>query len=451
MNRLWQAAACAAFGLIALAPAYAAKPKMHAAPGPAILAPAPPEAEGFSSERIQRLNDAMHRAVDDKQIAGIVTLLARHGRIVDFDSYGKQSLSSNTPIAKDTIFRMYSQTKPLTGAAMMILFEEGKWRLDDPVAKYVPELANLKVFAGLDKDGQPILEDAKHPPTMRELVTHTAGFGYGLANDNYVDQQFQSKHVLLESNSLQDLIDRVATIPLRYQPGTKWSYSIAVDIQGYIIEKLSGQSLGDFMQSRMFAPLGMKDTGFWVRPGSTQRLSAAFTWNPATNSLDETPTGATIQVAQFSAALPDYTKPPKADAGGEGSLSTAADYARFCQMMLNHGELGDARILSPAAVSLLESDLLEDTVAGGVHEFGGGTLGFGVDVAIDRNPAKLGSLEGSGSFSWGGAAGTWFWIDPKNDLFFIGLIQRFRNSPGNEHLNSLSNALVYSALVDPGK
>jgi CubicO group peptidase (beta-lactamase class C family) len=451
MNGFRRTVVCAAIGCIVFSPAFAARPKMHAAPVPPILAPAPPEAEGFSSERIKRLNDAMHHAVDDKQVAGIVTLLARHGRIVDFDSYGKQSFSTGAPIAKDTIFRMYSQTKPLTGAAMMILFEEGKWRLDDPVAKYVPEFAGLKVFAGLDKDGQPALEDAKHPPTMRELVTHTAGFGYGLANDNYVDQQFQTRRVLVDSVGLQDAINRIAAIPLRYQPGTKWSYSVAVDIQGYIVEKLSGQPFGQFMHDHLFGPLGMHDTGFMVAPNNTPRFSAAFSWNPATNSLEETAAGDTFQVGTLTAPLPDYTKPPKAESGGGGSLSTAMDYARFCQMILNRGELGGTRVLSPAGVSLLESDLLESSVGSSGYGFGGDALGFGVDVAIDKSPAKNGSFEGAGSISWGGAAGTWFWIDPKNDLFFIGLIQRFRNNAGNDRLNTLSNTLVYSSLVDPAK
>ena len=207
----------------------------------------------------------MDRAVDDGQVAGIETMLVRHGRIVDFHLHGLKSLSAGTPITRDTIFRMYSQTKPMVGVAMMILFEQGRWRLDDPITKYIPEFANLKVMNGTDAKGQPTVEDMKHPPTMRELMTHTAGFGYGLRTGNPIDDAFRDQKVLA-SSSLQDMINKIAKIPLLYQPGTRWSYSVAVDIQGYIIEKLSGQRLGDFMADHIFKPLGMKDTGFFTPP-----------------------------------------------------------------------------------------------------------------------------------------------------------------------------------------
>src|ERR1051325_785971 len=247
------------------APASAVSAARHGRPPKqaVVLAPAAPESVGFSSERLQNLTDAMHAAVDQKHVAGIVTMLVRHGKVVSFDAYGKRSLATGVPMTRDTMFRMYSQSKPVTGLAMMILFEQGKWRLDDPIAKYIPEFANLKVFTGLDKDGKPVTEDPVHPPTMRELVTHTAGFGYGLRSDDYVDQQYQALHVL-SSNGLKEMVDKIATLPLLFQPGTKWSYSASVDIQGYIIEKLSGQSLGDFMKYHILKPLDMKDTDFMV-------------------------------------------------------------------------------------------------------------------------------------------------------------------------------------------
>ena len=446
------ARAVAAFvvALLMVPPSAAAAHRHPIAPSAApILAMAPPETVGFSSQRLQLLTDAMRDAVDKKEVAGIVTLLARHGRIVTFDAYGKQSLATGVPMAKDTIVRMYSQTKPLTAVAMLILYEQGKWELNDPVTRFVPEFANLKVFTGLDKDGKPILEDPKHPPTMRELMTHTAGFGYGLGDSNYVDQQFQKQHVL-QSNGLKDMIGKVASIPLLYQPGTRWSYSIAVDIQGYIIEQLSGQSLADFMADHLFKPLGMKDTGFMVPPDKTNRFSSVYIKSQQTGTLIEV-------TPAMSAQVQDFTKPPLMDSGGGGSLSTAEDYARFCQMLLGHGALGVTRILSPASVRLMESDVLEASVVpeSGDIDFqpiGGDALGFGLDVAVDKNSAKLGSLVGDGSIWWGGAAGTWFWIDPKNDLFFIGLIQRFNRGPaGDVRLGPLSQTLVYSALVDPAK
>lgn len=391
----------------------------------------------------------MHAAVDQRHVAGIVTMLARHGKVVSFDAYGKQSLATGAPMTKDTIFRIYSQSKPLTGAAMMILFEQGKWNFDDPVTRFIPEFANLKVFAGLDKDGKPLLEDPKHPPTMRELVTHTAGFGYGLADDNYVDQQFRAQKVL-SSNGLKEMIDKIATIPLRFQPGTKWSYSAAVDIQGYIIEKLSGQSLADFMEDRIFKPLGMKDTGFVVPADKVSRLAATYILNEQSGALIEV-------TPAMSPRVQDFTKPPPLDSGGGGLLSTTEDYARYCQMMLNHGVLNGTRILSPASVALMESDTLESTVVPDAPTvwwapIGGDGLGFGVDAAVAKSPAKLGALVGQGSFWWGGAAGTWFWVDPKNDLFFLGMIQRYgMGNAGDQRLVPISQALVYSALLDPEK
>lgn len=444
MRKLGFAAAFCAAVLLVAGPATAkAKPA-----SPTLFAPATPQAEGFDAARLARMLAALHGRVDNGGLAGIQTMLVRHGRLVSFDTYGKASLVTGAPLRPDSIFRLYSQTKPTIGVAMMILFEQGKWRLEDPVTKYIPEFANLKVFAGLDKDGKPLLEDMKHAPTMRELVTHTAGFGYGLDNDNYVDQQFQAQHVL-GSNGLQEMVTKIASIPLRYQPGTRWSYSAAVDIQGYIIEKLSGMRLADFMKANLYDPLGMKDTGFYVPADKVSRLAAA---NAVVNGklMEITPA--------MTPLLQDFTKVPAMDSGGGGSLGTAADYARFCQMILNRGELNGVRILSPASVALLQSDQLEDSVVPypdpkGRAPIGTDALGFGIDVGVAKNPAKLGSLVGRGSIFWGGAAGTWFWIDPTNDMFFLGMIQKFdRDEPaGNDDVGTLSQTLVYQALTDPSR
>jgi CubicO group peptidase (beta-lactamase class C family) len=413
------------------------------------LTPAAPQAVGFSADRIKLLDAAMDRAVDEGQVAGIETMLVRHGRIVDFHLHGLKSLSAGTPLTRDTIFRMYSQTKPVVGVAMMILFEQGRWRLDDPITKYIPEFANLKVMNGTDAKGQPTVEDMKHPPTMRELMTHTAGFGYGLRTGNPIDDAFRDQKVLA-SSSLQDMINKIAKIPLLYQPGTRWSYSVAVDIQGYIIEKLTGQRLGDFMADHIFKPLGMKDTAFFIPPSQKARLSEVYVLNPQTNKLLE------LTPALFP-QLQDFTKQPPMDSGGGGSVSTIDDYARFCQMILNGGELNGVRILSPATVALMQADHIEDTVTPGHPDeygpaIGTDALGFGLDFAISLNPAKLGSLQGKGSIWWGGAAGTWFWIDPKNDLFFLGMIQRFGGgASGSARLGIESQTFVYSALTDPSR
>ncbi|MBL6938895.1 MAG: beta-lactamase family protein [Alphaproteobacteria bacterium] len=401
-----------------------------------------PVALGFDPAKLKALDVTMDRAVDGGEVAGVLTMVARHGKVVDVHMYGNKHTAGD-PVTRDTIFRMYSQTKPLVGVAMMILYEKGLWKLDDPVTKFIPEFAHLKV---LKADGT--LEDAVRPPNMRELMTHSAGFGYGLRTGNPVDDAFREKKVL-QSNGLKEMVDKIATIPLLFQPGTKWSYSAAVDIQGYIVEKLSGQSLGDFMRDNIFRPLGMKDTGFYVPEADAARLSGVFVSNQMTgNKLYEIPS-----------TLPnmrDFTKPPPMDSGGGGSVSTADDYALFCQTILNKGELYGVRILKPETVALMEQNQLENTVqisaAPGGHNVGGDALGFGLDFAVSLDPAKMSSPQGAGSIWWGGAAGTWFWIDPKNDLFFLGMIQRFGSGVAdNEGLGPASIRLTYGALTNPEK
>ena len=441
-HRLAAALGATALLFVALSPAARAQ-------APA-LPPAVPEAEGFSSAKLATLNDAMHHAVDQGEVAGIMTMLVRHGKVVSFDAYGKKSLATGAPMTRDTIFRMYSQTKPLTAAAMMVLSEQGKWTLDQPITNFIPEFSKLKVMTGTDASGAPILVDPTHPPIMRELMTHSAGFGYGLRSDDYVDKQFQTQGVL-RSNGLQEMVSKISDIPLLYQPGTRWSYSVAPDIQGYIIQKLSGQTFGEFLQAHLFGPLGMNDTGFFVPAGKASRLAAVYVKNEQTgNKLFEiTP--------QLSPLVQDFTKPPLLESGGGGSVSTIDDYARFCQMILNKGELDGVRVLSPASVAQIETNALEPTVVpeagpSGLPGIGSEALGFGMNVMVFKDPAKIGSPVGVGTITWGGAAGTWFWIDPKNDLFFLGMIQRF--SGGNAGMEALilpSQKLTYAALVDPTK
>src|SRR3569832_1442054 len=413
--------------------------------GVAFGAPLPagePAAEGFDPAKLKALDDARDHAADGGQAAGILTLLARHGKIVDVHLHGSKHTEPD-PVTRDTIFRMYSQTKPLTGVAMMILYEKGLWKLDDPVTKFIPEFAHLKV---LGDDGKEV--DAVRPPNMRELMTHTAGFGYGLKTGNPVDDAFRDQKVLA-SHGLKEMIDKIATIPLLFQPGTKWSYSAAVDIQGYIIEKLSGQSLADFMHDNIFKPLGMKDTGFQVPTADAARLSGVFVIAPQTQKLFELTTA-------LIPNMQDFTQKPSLDSGGGGSVSTVDDYALFCQMMLNKGELNGVRILKPETVAMMEQNQLEDTVqtsaAPGGRAIGDGALGFGLDFAISLDPKKMGSPQGAGSIWWGGAAGTWFWIAPKNALFFLGMIQRYGGgAAGIAGMWPLSVGHTYDALTHPEK
>ena len=252
------------------------------------LTPVKPESVGFSSERLERLHALMQKEVDEKQFSGIVTLLARHGKVVDFRAYGVRDIASGAPMTKDTIFRDFSMTKPVIGVAMMILYEQGKWLPSDPISKFIPEFANLKVFKGVDASGKMILVDPDHAPTMRELMTHTAGFSAGNSG-TVVDAMYKDQHVL-ESKNLQQMIDKLANIPLLYQPGTKWIYSVSMDIEGYIVEKLTSQSMPDFMRDQIFQPLGMRDAGFYVPEDKRDRFAELYTEDQTASWSSTTPT-----------------------------------------------------------------------------------------------------------------------------------------------------------------
>jgi len=407
---------------------------------------ASPEAVGFDSARLKKLDDYMAKVVADGRVAGMTTLLARHGQIVEFKTYGKASIDANKPMTEDTIFRIYSMTKPITGVAMMTLFEEGKWRLDDPVTRYVPEFKDLRVVKSINKDGSLVLEDMKRPPTMREIMSHTAGFGYGLADQHPVDKMFREKEVL-SSTSMKQMIDRISGIPLMYQPGTNWYYSAAVDIQGYIVEKLSGQKFGDYMADHIFKPLKMNDTGFYTGADKASRLAAVYVYDQDQKKIVEAK-------ELFGIAMPDYTQAPPVESGGGGLVSTTMDYARFSQMLVNGGELDGVRILSPASVELMGTNVIpksvlvnsNGTTAAAFNE----AVGFGLDFQVVNDARAAGSLQGDGSISWGGAAGTWFWVDPTNDLIFVGMIQRMGGSGGDD-LGTMARTLTYQALTHPEK
>jgi len=399
-----------------------------------------PESVGFSSERLQRLHAIMQQAVDKKQIAGIVTILARHGKVVDYRTYGQRDMASGAPMTKDTIFRDYSMTKPVTGVAMMILYEQGKWLPSDPIAKFIPEFAHLKVFKGVDSDGKTILADPEHAPTMRELMSHTAGFTYGFFGSTPVDVMYRDGKIL-QSKNLQEMIDKLAKIPLLYQPGKGWTYSVSMDIEGYIVEKLSGQSLPDFMRGQIYAPLGMKDAGFYVPAEQRSRFATLYRANDH-DGLDLDPSSAT-----------GYVTPPTMASGGGGMVSTAEDYYHFAQMLGYGGELNGKRILAPATVKLMTTNHVPASLLTG--EFGIGLqqmrpgFGYGYNCAVEFDPQEANLPDGKGTFLWDGAAGTWFWVDPTNDIVFVGMIQRMRG--GNPNVQYLSRSAVYQALLDPTK
>jgi CubicO group peptidase (beta-lactamase class C family) len=430
--------------LVALVAATLAPPALHAQrrTPTATLAPLPqatPESVGFTPGALGKMDEAMQGLIDQKHLAGIVTLVARKGKVVQHKAYGMQDAEKQTPMRTDTIARIYSMTKPITGVAMMMLYEEGKWRPSDPIVKHIPAFANLKVFAG-EKDGQLILEDPAHPPTMGELMSHTAGFTYGLFGNTPVDKLYRAANPLT-APSLPAFIDAVAKLPLAYQPGTKWMYSVGVDIQGYLVEKLSGQTFPEFLRTRIFEPLGMVDTAFFVPAEKMPRMAITYRWNQAAAALAPQPHD------------PGINQPPGLPSGGGGLYGTAADYFRFAQMMLNGGELDGRRFLKKSSVDMMRSNALSEQVLNSDSSLAGLRIspahGFGYDFAVVLDPAAAKRQVGKGSYWWYGLAGTWFWIDPTNDLLVIGIIQRLGGVPGAANHEDLSRKVVYEALARP--
>jgi CubicO group peptidase (beta-lactamase class C family) len=397
---------------------------------------ATPESVGFRPGALDKMDAGMQDLVNKKHLAGIVTLVARHGKVVQHKAYGVQSLETGVPMKTDSIARIYSMTKPITGVAMMLLYEEGKWTPSDPIAKHIPEFANLKVYAG-EKDGQPILDAPVHPPTMGELMSHTAGFTYGLFGNTPVDLLYRSNNPL-DAPSMRAMIERLSTMPLLYQPGTRWVYSVSVDIQGYLVEKLSGKSFPEFLRTRLFEPLGMIDTGFSVPAGKLARVATTYSYDKAKAGLVAEPLD------------PAISQMPALPSGGGGLYSTAGDYFHFAQMLLNGGELNGKRLLKTATVDMMRANVLSDQVLNSNSGIGQARFspaqGFGYDFAVVLDPAGAKRQVGKNSYWWWGIGGTWFWIDPTNDLIGIGIIQRLGGVPGAANHEDISRQVIADAL-----
>ena len=332
-----------------------------------------PEAVGMDSDRLESISAAMQDLVDEGLLAGAVTMASRDNRVVHFESVGYRDLESRAPMTNDTLFRIYSMTKPVTGVALMILYEEGKFNLSDPVEQYIPELKDLRVYAGTDSSGNMLTEEADHPMTIRELMSHTGGLTYGIFAQSPVDSAYLESRlgaaaaagILGPGETSQDFVRKLGQIPLKHQPGTRWEYSVSVDVQGYLVEVLSGLSFGSFLRERLFDPLGMIDTHFYAPPDKRDRFAQVYTYN---DSGELTP----------SELFPgtDYTAYPDFEAGGSGLVSTASDYMRFSQMLLNGGELNGTRILSPLTVSLMNRDQSPAEVDISVFGRGGTTVSY---------------------------------------------------------------------------
>ncbi len=404
-----------------------------------------PESVGFSSARLARLDAAIQRTIDGKSFAGVVTVAARHGRIFQCQTYGWKDLATHAPMASDAIFRLHSMTKPITGVAMMMLYEEGKWHPQDPISRYIPEFAHLKVFKGYDAAGHALVEEPEHAPTMRELMTHTAGFasGQGHAFGDQLYQDARGENRIL-APTLPEMIRRLSETPLAYQPGTRWLYSISTEIQGYLVEKLSGQSFPDFVRQRICEPLGMQDTAFYVPAEKRGRLASYY---------ERTAAGELRLVADsVGTGAQSFVAPPDRPSGSGGLVSTAPDYFRFAEMLRKLGESNGHRLLGPETVRMMSAnhlgpELMSGKFGNGVHRMRPG-LGFGFDCAVYTDPALADETTGKGTFMWLGAAGTIFWVDPTYDIVFVGMVQR-QYDEQRPDLEELTRQTLYQALVRP--
>ncbi|QQS46557.1 MAG: beta-lactamase family protein [Acidobacteriota bacterium] len=403
-----------------------------------------PESVGLSSGRLANIRAVMGKHVAENRIPGASGLIARNGKIAYQETFGMADVEAGRPMQMDTIHRIYSMTKPITSVALMMLYEEGKFQLNDPVAKYIPEFAKMQV-AVEEKDpqtGKPVMKTvpARRPITVRDLLRHTAGLTYGVFGDTLVDREYRKAKILGQLN-LAEFVKQLAALPLLYEPGTRWHYSVSVDVQGRLIEVLSGKPFDQFLQERIFTPLEMNDTAFVVPAGKKDRFARLYTITKE-GKLAPSPTCSSRQECYdaFPNAVPDFLNSMGMLSGGGGLTSTTYDYLRFCQMLLDQGVYNDKRLLSRKTVQLMTSDHL-----GSIPGMGPGT-GFGLGFAVSKAPGEAGMMGSPGEYNWGGAAGTRFWIDPQEQLIGIFMIQILPHT-GLEY-GSQFRVLTYQSITD---
>jgi CubicO group peptidase (beta-lactamase class C family) len=391
-----------------------------------------PEAAGMSTERLQRLSRVLQEYVDARRLPGAVVLVSRNGKIVLHEAFGYRDVEADAPMRKDTIFRIASQTKAIVSVATLMLQEEGKLLLSDPVGKYLPEFMETTVAVARDDGGYDVVAAAR-PITIRDLLTHTSGFGYGegIASDAWADAGIQGWYFADRTELIRETVQRMAALPADSQPGEAWVYGYSIDILGALVEQVAGEPLDAFLNERIFEPLGMTDTHFYLPEGKRDRLAVVYA--ATSDGIARAPQeGMNGQGA--------YIDGPRASfSGGAGLLSTAADYARFLQMMLNGGELEGQRILGRKSVELMTVDHLRDIV------FADGE-GFGLGFFVVEDPGARGKPGSVGEYGWGGAYHTDYWVDPAEDLVVVYMTQLI---PAGEIDDAEKvRALVYQAIVD---
>jgi len=425
--RSWLCGSVVLFGLVAAAGAQA----------PTV----PPEQVGLSKPRLDRIRTAIEKEIAQNRLAGGIGLIARRGKVAYFETYGMADKEAGKPMTKDAIFRIFSMTKAVTGVAVMTLYEDGRFSLTDPVSRYLPEFASMKVAVEKTdpSTGKSIMSHtvpAARPITILDLLRHTSGLNYTGPHDEKGD--LYSKNLGLNvlgapDGSLAEFVKKLAQVPLVHQPGAIWDYGFSIDVLGRLVEVVSVQTLDQFFEARILKPLKMDDTAFFVPSSKVARLAALYTPNP----------DGTIKRAS-DAEQESAKKKPAVLFGGAGLMSTASDYARFVQMLLNGGQLEGVQILSPKTVDLMRADVLGDLPKEGALGLPLPGYGFGLTFAVNRGPAHTGTIVSRGEYNWGGAAGTSFWIDPQEQMTGVWMMQTMLDLGKGDRFKQLA----YQAIVD---
>jgi len=402
-----------------------------------------PEEVGISSQQLGLIEQHLiKRYIEPAKIAGALTLIARRGQIAYLSSLGMMDLERGKPMSRDTIFRIYSMTKPITSVAMMTLYEQGHFQLNDPVYKYIPEWRDLKVYVTGNHPAF-LTKPAERDMTIRDLFTHTSGLTYGLMQRTNLDAAYRKLLIgeIGANITLREMVEKLAFLPLEFSPGDAWNYSVATDVLGYLIQVISGLSFDDYLKTRIFEPLGMVDTSFHVPEEKLERFAANYFRTPDKKlTLMDDP------------GKSPFAKPATFLSGGGGLVSTASDYLRFCQMLLNGGELDGVRILGPKTIELMTMNHLPDgrdmadMSVSSFSQVAPEGSGFGLGFSIILDPVRAGVIGSAGEYSWGGAASTAFWIDPVEDLIVIFLTQFMPD--GTFNFRGQLKTLIYPALLD---
>ncbi len=400
-----------------------------------------PESVGLSSERLARIEEHLERRyLAPKKIAGALTLVARRGRIAHLKAVGAMDVERGVAMRDDTIFRIYSMTKPITSVALMTLYERGAFQLEDPVHRFIPAWRDLRVYDGGNHPAF-ATRPCERPMTVRDLFTHTSGLTYGFMERTNVDRAYRRLGIGERGKTLDETIAALAKLPLEFSPGTRWNYSVATDVLGHLIERISGKRLDAFLHDEIFAPLGMRDTAFHVQAEKIERLASNYFRAPDKSLRVEDDRAKSV-----------YATPPAYLSGGGGLVSTAQDYLRFCQMLLNGGELGGARILGRKTIELMTmnhlpggQDVSQLNIGGQFSQVAYEGVGFGLGFSVMLDLARAQTVGSVGEYAWGGAASTAFWIDPKEELVVIFMTQ-FMPS-GTFNFRGQLKSIVYPAIV----